>query len=111
MKFSPWTILTVMATIEEYGRCVAELEAGVRPVQISRVVDYLNRIYGEPWKTPKERERAQGLVARLERLKRQGQSGGPDSDSKKQTKQGLAMSKYDELTTLGVENAKAVRRW
>jgi hypothetical protein len=54
-----------MPSIDEFSRRVREMEKGTTPAD---VVALLDRICGTPWETAEERERAQELVARLEKM-------------------------------------------
>jgi hypothetical protein len=66
--------------IRQFTRRVEEVERGYCrrgcPDREAAIQALLNDIFTAPWATPEERSRAQGLVARLERLQSKG-PGGP----------------------------------
>jgi hypothetical protein len=69
-------------SLEEYGRRVAEFETAERPATVEKINALVNSICGAAWETAEERERAQGLVARLERLKHSAQDRLADNDER-----------------------------
>jgi hypothetical protein len=68
--------LKVAGRIAHFTRLVEALERGQPPAcspdRLAAAKSLLDEIFAAPWKTPEERERAQGLVARLERLRAKG---------------------------------------
>ena len=60
--------------LQQLARSVAEVEAGRCPAgypdRASALTGLVAQLCGAPWKTARERSQAQGLVARLERLRR-----------------------------------------
>jgi hypothetical protein len=72
-----------LTTLAEYSRAVEDLEAGRVPPgahdRTAAIESLVDQIRGHPWATAEERSQAQGLVARLERMRwGQGQGGrGP----------------------------------
>jgi len=65
-----------MPTLAEYSRFVEDLEHGHYPACFQDSGAAINHLVSDictaPWETAAERDKAQGLVARLERLRRLG---------------------------------------
>ncbi len=61
--------------VRRFAQSVEELERGpYLPDRHAAAKALLDAIYIAPWQTAQERERAQSLVARLERVKRQSEA-------------------------------------
>jgi hypothetical protein len=65
-----------MFTFDQVKRAVEEMEQGKFPPpdisnsdRIAAIKSLLDQVCSAPWTTAEEREKAQGLVSRLERLK------------------------------------------
>ena len=74
-----------MTTFEKLTRDVEELEKGRLPAQFPKraaaIKALVDEICGFPWQSAEEREKAQGLVHRLERMRwADNVPGRPSSD-------------------------------
>jgi hypothetical protein len=62
-----------MSTFDHFSQLVEEVEGGRLPARFSDRASAIKALVGEicgaPWESGEERERAQGLVLRLERMK------------------------------------------
>jgi hypothetical protein len=72
-------------SVAHFTRLVESLERGQHPPRepgrLAAATALLNEIFAAPWETPEEREQAQGLVARLKRL-RAKEAAAPGSDGR-----------------------------
>jgi hypothetical protein len=69
-----------LTTLAEYKQGVEDLEAGKLPPgsrdRAATIQSLVDQISGHPWATAEERSQAQGLVARLERMRWKEEQGG-----------------------------------
>jgi hypothetical protein len=72
-----------MPTLAEFRQLVEDMEKGQHPARFPDRATAINalvdEICGVPWNSVEEREKAQGLIRRLEKLKwsEQGEGGMP----------------------------------